>query len=62
MEFQFQCQYCGKRWTQSFYYEGTHEYLRCSVCNDNNIKVKKEKIDTDVFGYNKDKKNVSKTK
>jgi len=63
MRFNLECQYCGKKWEESFFYRDSVKEIKCKTCGDKNIKVKEYKPDdTDPFGYNhQEKKRVSKT-
>lgn len=50
------CQYCGHKWEYNTYFSLKDKQLRCSICNDSNIKSKpmeQVRQDQDVFGYNK---------
>ena len=63
MYLQLECTYCGKTWTEKFYYKESIKDVRCSVCKDKNLKIKEVKPeDRDPFGYNyQEKKRVPKT-
>jgi len=53
--FEMHCQYCGHRWEYSVYFSPKDKQIRCSVCNDPNVKYKSlEDVEKnkDVFGYN----------
>lgn len=41
-EFTFTCLYCNHKWKAVYYFKPNIEDLKCPICNDKNLKVKKE--------------------
>lgn len=55
LKFEFECLYCGTKWTDYIYNESSLKNMNCNKCKDTNLKVKKfDKENVNVFGYSDD--------
>lgn len=55
----YECRYCGHSWKQQQFSQMVDPDLKCPQCNDGNVRDIKAS-QTDVFGYNWEKKQLEK--